>query len=83
MGAAYFCDLWPFPVEAAAELFGNRPFVTVEQNDSGQLGHLVRAQTGLAPAGRITRTDGRPFFAAEIVAGLKEMKGLKGPEGPK
>lgn len=83
VGAAYFCDLWPFPVEAAAELFGNRPFVTVEQNDSGQLGCLVRAQTGLAPAGRITRTDGRPFFASEIVAGLKEMKGLKGPEGPK
>jgi 2-oxoglutarate/2-oxoacid ferredoxin oxidoreductase subunit alpha len=77
VGTVHFCDLWPFPVEAAAELFNNRPFVTVEQNYSGQLGRLVREQTGLTPAGRITRTDGRPFFAEEIVAGVKGMKGSK------
>lgn len=80
VGAVHFCDLWPFPAGEAAELLGHRPFVTVEQNYSGQLGRLVREQTGLASAGRITRTDGRPFFAEEVVAGLKEMKGLKGPK---
>jgi 2-oxoglutarate ferredoxin oxidoreductase subunit alpha len=80
VGAVHFCDLWPFPAEAAGELFATRPWVTVEQNYSGQLGRLVREQTGLKPAGRITRTDGRPFFAEEIVAGLKETKGLKGPK---
>jgi 2-oxoglutarate ferredoxin oxidoreductase subunit alpha len=83
VGAVHFCDLWPFPAAAAVELLDKRHFVTVEQNHSGQLGCLVREQTGLKPAGRITRTDGRPFFAEEIVSGLKEMKGLKGLKGHK
>jgi 2-oxoglutarate ferredoxin oxidoreductase subunit alpha len=72
VGAVHFCDLWPLPAVHVAELLGSRPFVTVEQNFSGQLGRLLRAQTGLAPGGSITRTDGRPFFAEEIVAGIEK-----------
>ncbi len=74
VGAAHFVDLWPFPAEAAGELLGGRPFFTVEQNWSGQLGRLVREQTGLKPAGRITRTDGRPFFAEEIANQVTSYK---------
>ena len=70
VGAVHFTDLWPFAAEAAAEMLAGKRFVLVEQNVTGQLGRLLREQTGLAAAGRILKTDGRPFYVQEIVEGV-------------
>lgn len=71
VGAVHFTDLWPFPGEAATRLLGGRRFVLVEQNVTGQFGRLLFEQTGLAAAGKILKTDGRPFYTGEIVDGVE------------
>ena len=73
LGAVHFTDLWPFPSEAAARVLDGRRVVVVEQNATGQLGRLLREQVGLEAAGKILKTDGRPFFPVEIVEGVEEM----------
>ena len=73
VGAVHFTDLWPFPSEAAARVLDGRRFILVEQNTTGQLGRLLREQVGLEAAGKILKTDGRPFFPVEIVEKVEEM----------
>lgn len=46
---------------------GRREVVGVEQNATGQLAHLLRAETGLGVDGKILKFDGRPFSPAHIV----------------
>jgi 2-oxoglutarate ferredoxin oxidoreductase subunit alpha len=69
-GVVHFTDLWPFPSQAAVRALEGRRLVMVEQNATGQLGRLLREQTGLKAAGRILKIDGRPFYPAEIVRGV-------------
>lgn len=45
----------------------------VEVNYSGQLGRLVRAETGLDLSEKLLKYDGEPFFPMEIVARAMEM----------
>ncbi len=71
VGAVHFTDLWPFPSQAAARVLDGRRFIVVEQNVTGQLGRLLREQTGLVAAGGILKSDGRPFFPQEIARGLE------------
>ncbi|MEE8397690.1 MAG: 2-oxoacid:acceptor oxidoreductase subunit alpha [Desulfobacterales bacterium] len=70
-GCLMFTDLWPFPADAAAEAIGEgRTTLVVEQNRSGQLGKLIREQTGIACSGAILKYDGRPMYPHEIVDGV-------------
>ncbi len=69
-GVVHFTDLWPFPSQAAVRALEGRRLVMVEQNATGQLGRLLREQTGLKAVGRILKIDGRPFYPAEIVRGV-------------
>ncbi|MBI9085729.1 MAG: 2-oxoacid:acceptor oxidoreductase subunit alpha [Desulfobacterales bacterium] len=65
--ALHFTDLWPFPADAVkAALEGARIRVMVEQNGSAQLGRLIREQTGIDHHGAVLKTDGRPFYPADI-----------------
>ena len=60
-------ELWPFPAEAVAESLSKaRNTYVVENNPTGQLSHLIRAETGMKVGGRILKYDGRPFTPAEI-----------------
>jgi 2-oxoglutarate/2-oxoacid ferredoxin oxidoreductase subunit alpha len=45
----------------------------VEANFSGQLGHLLRAETGLTFPDRFLKYDGEPFYPAEIVGKAMEV----------
>ncbi|MGI0132857.1 MAG: 2-oxoacid:acceptor oxidoreductase subunit alpha [Thermoplasmata archaeon] len=45
----------------------------VEANFSGQLGRLIRAETGLAPTDRLLKYDGEPFYPMEIVGKALEV----------
>lgn len=66
-------ELWPFPAEAVSGVLdgAGRSFV-VENNATGQLARLIRAETGKKVTGNILKFDGRPFTPALIVAELKK-----------
>jgi 2-oxoglutarate ferredoxin oxidoreductase subunit alpha len=69
----HFPELWPFPAEATIEaLRGVKKWATVEGNLTGQLGRLMRMETGLKPDGLISNVTGRPFSVDEIVEAAKK-----------
>jgi len=70
----HFCDLWPFPAEAAAEALQGGKLVIVENNYTGQFKRLLQGETCIAVDHSIRRYDGRPFSPEEILAGLKEVR---------
>jgi 2-oxoglutarate ferredoxin oxidoreductase subunit alpha len=66
--------LRPFPVEAVSRVLrAARRTVLVECNYSGQLGLLIREQTGIAPDQSIVKYDGRPFSEEELLDGLRHV----------
>jgi 2-oxoglutarate ferredoxin oxidoreductase subunit alpha len=69
----HLSEVWPFPREAFSGLLeGSRQFMVVEGNATGQMAHLIRAETGLEAAGRILKFDGRPITPAYIVKQFRE-----------
>jgi 2-oxoglutarate ferredoxin oxidoreductase subunit alpha len=67
-----------YPLDAAAltaTLNGARRTLLVEANYSGQLGHLIRAETGIHLSNRLLKYDGEPFYPHEIVAKARELTG--------
>lgn len=74
VAAVHFCDLWPFPSPAVAELAKRyQRFVTVENNYSGQLGQLIIQETGLRIDASVRRFDGRPFRVADVEQELERL----------
>ncbi len=65
-------DIFPFPREGFAELFGSpRAAFAVEQNSTAQMAHLIRAETGIHLDRSILKYDGRPMTPEYILAALK------------
>ena len=66
-------QLWPFPKEKLSELINraNR-LVTVEMNASGQLGRLLRVETGIQPDFAVLKYDGRPMNSSYILDQLEK-----------
>ena len=61
----------PFPVaDVEAALKKAKRLVLVEENYSGQLGSLLREQSGVKIEQRILKSDGRPFSEDELVREL-------------
>ncbi|MFW6150214.1 MAG: 2-oxoacid:acceptor oxidoreductase subunit alpha [Chloroflexota bacterium] len=68
----HLSELWPFPAgQVAATLDKARQSYVVEGNATGQLAHLIRAETGRDVSGKILRYDGRPFSPAFIAARIR------------
>lgn len=64
----YFPWLYPFPVELAmTALKGVGRIIDIEQNGTGQLASLIRAQTGIEITEKLLKYDGRPFMPEEIL----------------
>ncbi len=70
--------LWPFPRNKFLEEIGNiksKTVVTVEYNYRGQLGYLIRSETGIVVDKHFGKYDGRPYrgriLAEEILKYLK------------
>ncbi|MDO8716147.1 MAG: hypothetical protein Q7J73_05000, partial [Dehalococcoidales bacterium] len=58
-----------------AEALGNtRQSYVIENNATGQLSHLVRAETGYKVTGRILKYDGRPFTPAYIAGKVRKRE---------
>ncbi len=66
--ALSFGDVYPLP-EALLTVYHKKAktFITVEQNFTGQLGRLIRQETGLKTDFSILKYDGRQISAGEIV----------------
>lgn len=64
----------PFPVAGVNAILekAKRP-ILVETNYMGQLGMLIREQTGFTITERILKFDGRPFSQEEIMDGLRQV----------
>lgn len=75
----HFVDIWPFPeMMASALLESARYLVNVEQNFTGQLGRVIRANTGRKMDASILKYDGRPISPEFIVSALQEQLELPG-----
>jgi 2-oxoglutarate ferredoxin oxidoreductase subunit alpha len=65
-------ELWPFPAGSlAAALDKAKRSYVVEGNATGQLAHLIRAETGRDVTGKVLKYDGRPFSPAVIAARMR------------
>jgi 2-oxoglutarate ferredoxin oxidoreductase subunit alpha len=65
-------EIWPFPGEAAVAALGSASRLwAVENNATGQLAHLLRAEAGRQVDGAILKFDGRPFSPAYIMSRLE------------
>jgi len=66
-------ELWPFPAETVADVLNSaRNSYVVENNATGQLSHLIRAETGRKVSGKILKYDGRPFTPAYIAREVRK-----------
>jgi 2-oxoglutarate ferredoxin oxidoreductase subunit alpha len=66
-------ELWPFPVEAVTDaLDRNHNSYVIENNATGQLARLIKAETGHDVSGRILKFDGRPFTPAYIAEAVRK-----------
>lgn len=69
-----FIDIHPLDWERVAEILTNcKRWVSVEGNYSTQLSRWIRMNTGLKPAGTVTRYDGRPLNPFYIVEQLQRL----------
>jgi 2-oxoglutarate ferredoxin oxidoreductase subunit alpha len=69
--------VWPFPIEPVTNSLKNANFsFVVENNATGQLAHLIKAETGIGVDAKILKYSGRPFTPAEIVDQVKK-EGLR------
>jgi len=48
-------------------LEGAKNILLVENNKTGQLGDLIRQETGIEIKNKFLKYDGRPFFREEVV----------------
>jgi len=61
-------EIWPFPAaEVVSALDSARNSYVIENNATGQLSRLIRAETGREASDRVLKFDGRPFTPAGIV----------------
>jgi 2-oxoglutarate ferredoxin oxidoreductase subunit alpha len=69
----HLSELWPFPTKAVADALGKASnSYCIENNATGQLAHLIKAETGYDVSGRILKFDGRPFTPAYIAEAVRK-----------
>ena len=67
----HLSELWPFPRQAVTQaLEGTKKLVLVEGNAAGQMGRLLRQETGIKADHAILRYDGLAFTPEFILRGL-------------
>ena len=73
--AVHLRQVAPFPARAVSEILDRyRTAFTVENNRTGQLARLIRAETGREVSGTIARFDGLPFTPGEVAERVKERR---------
>lgn len=69
----HFSYVWPLPKNLDKLLKKFKKLVLVENNKTGQLGALIRQETGIEIKNKILKYDSRPFWTGEIVQELKSI----------
>ena len=65
---------WPFPAKQFTELTKSaKTLIMVEGNATGQMGQLIRQETGITFTRHIRRYDGRPFYAEDILQEVERI----------
>jgi len=73
VNSLHLSDVWPFPAEAVeSAISGAGKAYVIENNATGQLAHLIRAETGRKVDGRILKYDGRLFTPAYIAGRVRK-----------
>jgi 2-oxoglutarate ferredoxin oxidoreductase subunit alpha len=66
--------LHPLPTEEVKKaLEGKKRIIDVEDNFSGQLGGIIKEQTGIAPNYHVLKYTGRPMTTTEVYEALKAI----------
>ncbi len=66
-------ELWPFPAEAVADVLSTaHNSYVIENNATGQLARLIKAETGRDVSGKILKFDGRPFTPAYVAEAVRK-----------
>ena len=69
--ALSFPWIYPFPVDATKQFLGKaKRIIVVEQNATGQLAWLLRAEAGIDVTDTFLKYDGRPWFPEEVIEKL-------------
>ena len=77
-GALVYGDIWPFPTKKIIEIGQDVDnIIVVEQNQTSQLGSLIKEKTRLEINNTILKYDGRPLNADEIIKELKSILNYK------
>ncbi len=72
-GALVFGDVWPLPQKLLTQSAASAAkIINVEQNYTGQLASLIRAETGIKTDASILKYDGRQLSGEEIVSRLEK-----------
>lgn len=76
IGYLHYAWLWPLKTDRFKKLSKKaEKTVLIEGNYNGQLGQLIRMETGLSIKDRILKYDGRPFFLNELTDALLSRLG--------
>ncbi len=71
----HFQEIWPFPAQSVTSILSKvKQSFCVENNATGQLARIIRAETGSQVTGKILKFDGRPFSPQYIIKELKKKK---------
>jgi len=71
----HLSEIWPFPAQAvSSELEKSESLISVESNATGQMAHLIRAETGIEIKSKILRYDGRPISPQYILREFAKIR---------
>ncbi|MFP3975922.1 MAG: 2-oxoacid:acceptor oxidoreductase subunit alpha, partial [Dehalococcoidia bacterium] len=69
----HLSELWPFPAETVVDVLSTAVnSYVIENNATGQLARLIKAETGCEVSGKILKFDGRPFTPAYIAEAVRK-----------
>jgi 2-oxoglutarate ferredoxin oxidoreductase subunit alpha len=77
----HFEWLWPLPPGFERRLREAGSVLLVENNATGQLGRLIRAESGFSIGQRLLKSSGMPFSVEEIEAGIRRALEGKANDG--
>jgi 2-oxoglutarate/2-oxoacid ferredoxin oxidoreductase subunit alpha len=64
----------PFPAKEVRKLLeGKKRVIDVESNYTGQLGQVIKEETGVAPTHHVLKYTGRPMTATEVYEAIKRV----------
>jgi len=71
----HLSEIWPFPAEAVTEQLKQvKLSISIENNATGQMAHLIRAETGIEVDAKILRFDGRPMTSDFILREFDKIR---------